>query len=261
MNAPLELSQPTGTNKTLWAAVGVLGIAVLAMGATLIRLQSQPTEPGTVVLSALTPPATTPVSGSGAVPAAPTAMASTGSAAETVTRSNADAITEKARASTSNRGLAQVNKAPSTTKTIANETVQAAPSATPTPVQPQSPEPAVARAPAKPVCANCGTVERVTPVERDGTASGVGVVAGGVLGAVVGNQVGGGDGKTLATILGAVGGGMAGNAVEKKMKKVIHYAVTVRMEDGSTRTVQQSTPASVGAQVTVDGNTLTNVNH
>ena len=99
----------------------------------------------------------------------------------------------------------------------------------------------------------------VTPVERDGAASGVGVVAGGVLGAVVGNQVGGGDGKTLATILGAVGGGMAGNAVEKKMKKVTHYEVTVRMEDGSSRTVQQSTPASVGAQVTVDGNTLTRV--
>ena len=32
---------------------------------------------------------------------------------------------------------------------------------------------------------------------------------------------------------------MAGNAVEK-MKKVTHYEVTVRMEDGSTRTVVQS---------------------
>jgi outer membrane lipoprotein SlyB len=56
-----------------------------------------------------------------------------------------------------------------------------------------------------------------------------------------------------------VGGGLAGNAAEKNMKKVIHYAVTVRMEDGSTRTVQQSTPASAGAQVTVDGNTLNSV--
>jgi uncharacterized protein YcfJ len=35
---------------------------------------------------------------------------------------------------------------------------------------------------------------------------------------LVGNQLGDGNGKTLATILGAVGGGVAGNAVEKKMK-------------------------------------------
>jgi outer membrane lipoprotein SlyB len=258
MNAPLELSQPTGNNKTLWAAVGVLGLAVLAMGATLIRIQSQPTEPRTVVLPAVTPSAT--LSAAGAVSALPTAMARTGNAAETVTQSNGMVTPEKTKTSASNRALAQTNNEPLATKIEASETSQNTPTATPKPVQPQTHEPAVARAPAKPVCANCGTVERVTQVERDGAASGVGVVAGGVLGAAVGNQVGGGDGKTLATILGAVGGGMAGNAVEKKMKKVIHYEVIVRMEDGSTRTVQQSTPASVGAQVTVNGNTLSSIN-
>jgi uncharacterized protein YcfJ len=39
---------------------------------------------------------------------------------------------------------------------------------------------------------------------------------GAVIGGVLGNQVGSGDGKTLATILGAVGGGYIGNEVAKK---------------------------------------------
>ena len=125
-------------------------------------------------------------------------------------------------------------------------------------MQPKTPEPAVARPPepVKAACDNCGTVEQVTPVEVPGTGSGTGAIAGGVLGAVVGNQIGDGTGKALATILGAVGGGMAGNAVEKKMNKVTHYEITVRMEDGSHRVVRQTTPAAVGSQVTVNGDSL-----
>jgi outer membrane lipoprotein SlyB len=125
-------------------------------------------------------------------------------------------------------------------------------------VLPQNPEPAVARAtaPARETCAACGTVESVTPVELEGPGTGAGAIAGGVLGAVVGNQVGGGNGKTLATILGAVGGGMAGNTVEKKMKKVTQYDVSVRMDDGSHRTLRQSTPPAVGSAVIVNGDSL-----
>ncbi len=108
----------------------------------------------------------------------------------------------------------------------------------------------------RPVCTSCGTVESVTPVQRAGQTNGVGAVAGGVLGAIVGNQVGSGNGRAVATVLGAVGGGYAGNAVEKNVKKVTAYQVRVRMEDGSTRTIEQSQPASVGARVTVDGSTL-----
>ena len=40
------------------------------------------------------------------------------------------------------------------------------------------------------------------------------------------------------------------------MKKETVYQVQVRMEDGSTRTVEQATPASVGAKVIVEGHTL-----
>jgi uncharacterized protein YcfJ len=41
--------------------------------------------------------------------------------------------------------------------------------------------------------------------------TGVGAVAGGL----IGHQVGGGKGKTLATVAGAVGGGYAGNRIQK----------------------------------------------
>ena len=46
--------------------------------------------------------------------------------------------------------------------------------------------------------------------------SAVGIGVGAVVGGVLGNQVGSGDGKTLATILGAVGGGYVGNEIAKK---------------------------------------------
>lgn len=44
----------------------------------------------------------------------------------------------------------------------------------------------------------------------------VGIGVGAVLGGLIGNQVGGGNGKTLATIAGAVGGGYVGNEVAKR---------------------------------------------
>lgn len=240
-------SEPARNNTTLWAVVGVLSVAVVAMGAALIRIQSQPVEPRTVVLPAPSQSVSAPTS------AEPVA---------TVTMTPPATTTPSQQTQATKKPAAQIHQAPSTTKSISKNHASNGTQASPKPVQAAATEPAVAKTPGpltptQAICANCGTVQSVTPLERDGVATGVGAVAGGVLGAVVGNQVGGGDGKALATILGAVGGGMAGNTVEKKMKKVTHYEVTVRMDDGSTRTVQHPTLVSVGAQVTVNGNTLT----
>ena len=44
----------------------------------------------------------------------------------------------------------------------------------------------------------------------------VGIAAGAVLGGVLGNQVGGGNGKKLATVAGVIGGGYLGNEVAKR---------------------------------------------
>jgi outer membrane lipoprotein SlyB len=89
-------------------------------------------------------------------------------------------------------------------------------------------------------CANCGEVESVHLIEKKGEGSGLGVIAGGVTGALLGNQVGQGNGKTVATIAGAAGGAFAGNEIEKNVKKTKHYKITVRMADGSTKSVNQS---------------------
>ena len=44
----------------------------------------------------------------------------------------------------------------------------------------------------------------------------IGIGVGAVVGGLLGNQVGGGNGKTLATIAGAVGGGYFGNEIAKR---------------------------------------------
>ncbi|MDO9360469.1 MAG: glycine zipper 2TM domain-containing protein [Polaromonas sp.] len=123
----------------------------------------------------------------------------------------------------------------------------------------------VAQVPRPVVCADCGTVEAVTPVQRQGQVNGVavgnttvglGTVAGGVIGGLLGNQVGGGNGKTAMTVLGAAGGAFAGNKIEQNMKKVTVYQVRVRMNDGSTRNVEVSSSVPVGSRVIVEGNNL-----
>lgn len=106
------------------------------------------------------------------------------------------------------------------------------------------------------VCATCGSVESVSVEQQQGQATGLGAVAGGVLGGVVGHQVGGGKGKTAMTVLGAVGGGLAGNEVEKRARSETVFNVRVRMDDGSTRTFQQSQSLAVGTQVVVEGSKL-----
>jgi uncharacterized protein YcfJ len=53
----------------------------------------------------------------------------------------------------------------------------------------------------------------VAPVAQN---SPIGIGIGAVVGGLLGNQVGGGKGKTLATIAGAVGGGYAGNEIAKR---------------------------------------------
>jgi outer membrane lipoprotein SlyB len=127
----------------------------------------------------------------------------------------------------------------------------------PTPRQGNGTATAARPAPAEPVvaavCSSCGVVEAVTPFEKKGEGSGIGAVAGGVIGGVVGNQIGGGNGRKAMTVLGAVGGGVAGHEIEKRQRATTRYAVKVRMEDGSLRSVTQSTAPTVGQKVTLEG--------
>jgi len=107
-------------------------------------------------------------------------------------------------------------------------------------------------------CTTCGTVESVRSVEVKGQGTGLGAVAGGVTGAVVGHQIGNGNGNVAMTILGAAGGAFAGNEIEKNVKKHYSYRVTVRMDDGTYRTISQANPPSVavGEKVRVANGTV-----
>jgi outer membrane lipoprotein SlyB len=105
-------------------------------------------------------------------------------------------------------------------------------------------------------CRECGVVESVTAVKVQGQTNGVGAVAGGVGGAVVGNRIAGNNNRALGGVIGAVGGGLLGNAIEKHQRTTTAYDVNVRMSDGSLRTVRQSTAPALGEKVRVEADGL-----
>jgi len=106
------------------------------------------------------------------------------------------------------------------------------------------------------VCEDVVVQERLP--ERDGNVGGT--VAGAVIGGLLGNQVGGGNGRKVATAAGAVAGGVIGNQVDKRhvggrvvnrterqchtetttseSSRVTGYNVTYRNADGTTGTMR-----------------------
>ena len=114
----------------------------------------------------------------------------------------------------------------------------------------------------EPVCRNCGVVQSVTVVQRQGRPRGIagtqvtpGMAIGGVVGGILGNQVGHGNGRAAATVIGAAGGAYAGNAIEKQRVRYTAYLMHIRMHDGSMRTIEQRNAIAKGTRVVVEGNT------
>lgn len=228
MNANIENPSGPGaasSTKALWAVVGVLGAAVLAMGGALVYTQTRPAATPTAVA--------TPAAMPSAIPPGP------------------DSKPTSLEADGKPLPPLQDGPAPPPHKPVA-KAVPRNPASTPR----HAPATTAVPAPARTICTVCGTVESVNMVERKPAGSGLGAVAGGVAGAVLGNQIGKGSGRTAATVLGAVGGGVAGNVIERNIKKQTVYQIAVRMEDGSLRTVEKAAPVTVGTRVTVDGSSL-----
>lgn len=259
-NLPPGQPSAASASKPLWAAVGILGVAVLAMGGTMIYKERAP-APAANMAPAATVAAIAPMAQM-APPRGATALQPATAGISQAPAADADDLIEKP-------AVAPAKPAPVPARKVVKPVHKAAPapsySAAPPSAYPGpsgvAPAPSYSAAPhvaAAPVCAVCGSVESVTPVERSAKAPGVGVgaVAGGVLGAVLGNQVGQGNGRTAATVLGAVGGGFAGNAIEGKMRKETVYQVGVRMENGSHRMLEVARAPAVGSPVTVEGATL-----
>jgi outer membrane lipoprotein SlyB len=107
-----------------------------------------------------------------------------------------------------------------------------------------------------PVCASCGVIDGYSAVQVQGQNNGVGAVAGGLGGALVGSKIAGRGNHSVGGVIGAIGGGLLGNAIESHQRVTTVYDVRVRMSDGSIRTVRQAAVPHVGARVNVDGNTL-----
>jgi outer membrane lipoprotein SlyB len=91
---------------------------------------------------------------------------------------------------------------------------------------------------------NGGTVISThTYQQKAAHGSGVGGATGAVVGGLLGNQIGHGNGKALATVAGAVGGGFAGNEIEKRTNKTTMTDVRVRMDSGAVRTFTEAGPS------------------
>lgn len=117
----------------------------------------------------------------------------------------------------------------------------------------REPSPATAAEPSAPpaLCNSCGRVTDVHTETRRGKASGVGAVGGAVVGGLLGNMVGGGNGRKLATVGGAVAGGYAGNEIEKNHKTYTVWVVQVEERGGHTRRFERNADPGlrVGDQV------------
>ena len=238
-------AQTSSNAKPLWAAVGILGVAVLGMGGTMIYQGRTSAPVPAAQVAAVAPELVKPMNAASAAIAAKTSVGGA---------SAADDMVEKPTAAPAKPAPVPAKKVvkpvPQPTPAPAPSVAGAAPATAPTP--------APVAVVAAPICGNCGAIESVTPIERTTKADGpgIGAVGGGVLGAVLGNQVGQGNGRTVATILGAIGGGLAGNAIEKNAKKETVYQVGIRMDDGSRRTIEVAQQPAVGSKVTVDGNSI-----
>jgi outer membrane lipoprotein SlyB len=141
---------------------------------------------------------------------------------------------------------------------------QQVPAAAPSyPADPPRVQPAPDYRPAAPAVqvpsGQLGSIASIEPIRKRPQGTGTGAVIGGVLGAVVGNQFGHGLGRAAMTGVGAAGGAIAGNNVERNYKTaVVGYRVTVRLDNGHTRTFQRSSIGNlhVGERVRVDANGL-----
>lgn len=91
-------------------------------------------------------------------------------------------------------------------------------------------------------------VTRQKPVQDTNRIAGTAV--GAVVGGLLGNQVGGGNGKKIATVVGAVGGGYAGNQVQGRMQANDTYTAT----ETRCNTVIESHDNVIGYNVKYDLN-------
>ena len=85
-----------------------------------------------------------------------------------------------------------------------------------------------------------GVVLSLRPVVVDGSQSGIGATAGGVVGGIAGASVGGRRESMVIGVLGAVVGGVVGNAVERSGTREEAVEVLVQLKNGERRAIIQA---------------------
>ncbi|MGM0783280.1 MAG: glycine zipper 2TM domain-containing protein [Pseudomonadota bacterium] len=103
-----------------------------------------------------------------------------------------------------------------------------------------------------------GTIQalRQVQIQADSRAGGIiGTGGGAVIGGLLGNQVGGGSGRTLATAAGAIAGSVAGSKVEESANRVTAWEMEIRRDDGMNVVVVQKADQAfeVGQRVRLIG--------
>jgi outer membrane lipoprotein SlyB len=112
-------------------------------------------------------------------------------------------------------------------------------------------------------CSNCATVEAINVIEVNGDGNYIGTIGGGVVGALLGSQVGDGNGRTAAQVAGALGGAYVGRNIDRaNARQTRHYEVVVRFANGGTQTVQFANDPGmrVGEKVKINDGVLTRDN-
>jgi outer membrane lipoprotein SlyB len=107
-------------------------------------------------------------------------------------------------------------------------------------------------------CIECGRVIGVRMVEKEGKSNAVGLLAGGAAGALLGNQVGGGSGKTIATIAGAAGGAYAGKKIQEKATASKVWVVDMEYDTGKRQSFEFASDPGMkaGDRVRNNGQTI-----
>ena len=224
-------STASGIHRGVWIGGGLMALTIIALATTLVVKNND----------ALTDPATTAATSTAAAPLV---------AANTTPTSGQPSVASQAPGATTTAPIGTPATPP--INESARPVHYAPPPAHHEGARDYPPQQVAAVA----ACATCGVVDGYSIVKVQGQNNGVGAVAGGLGGALVGSQIAGRSNHTLGGIVGAIGGGLIGNAVETHQRTITEYDVRVRMADGSIRTVRQSTVPNVGQRVNVEGHTL-----
>jgi len=245
-----------GVHKGVWIGGSLMALTIIAL-ATALVLKSNGSGSETVAPLAATPPATetaaVPPAGSTTVAQTPAAQVPPPAAAPAPApvaapvRTTHHATSHSTGSTTSHSSGSNTNVADNGSYSSNAGNGSYSGSTTPSYSAPPAPPP---------VCTTCGTVEGYDPVQVQGSTNGIGAVAGGVGGAVLGSKIAGRNNHTLGAAIGAIGGGLLGNQIEKTQRVSTVYDVHVRMEDGSVRTIRQSSVPVVGQKVTVEGSSM-----